>query len=118
MDRQAARTIQLIVEGDQWNSLPYIAVDDLRLALEQLICTETDDVRHVAGDVVNTLGAQGFLDLRDLLGMRRCGNSKGFRDAGSGGIRTGHLIPSVRGRAARGLWHRGSRSHMCSDPPS
>jgi hypothetical protein len=102
MDRQAARTIQLIVEGDQWNSLPYIAVDDLRLALEQLICTETDDVRHVAGDVVNTLGAQGFLE---------------FRDVGSGGIRTGHLIPSVRGRAARGLWHRGSRSHMCSAPP-
>lgn len=66
--RSAARLIQLLVEGDPWRSLPHVATAELRQALEQLMRGNDSEARAIAEDVINTLGAQGFLGFRDLLG--------------------------------------------------
>ena len=66
--QSAARLLQLLVAGDPWRSLPHVAGAELREALEQLIGGADDEARVVAEDVINTLGAQGFLEYRDLLG--------------------------------------------------
>jgi hypothetical protein len=65
--RAAARVLELLVVGDPWRSLPYVAAAEVRRALERLISSQDDEAREIAMDVVNTLGAQGFLDYRDLL---------------------------------------------------
>jgi hypothetical protein len=65
--RSAARAIQLLVEGDQWHSLPHVASAELRQALETLVVSDDLDAREIASDVINTLGAQGFLEFRNLL---------------------------------------------------
>jgi hypothetical protein len=65
--RSAARVIQLLVAGDPWRSLPHVAAAELRQALDQLRQGSDRDARAIAEDVINTLGAQGFLEFRDLL---------------------------------------------------
>lgn len=67
MPREAARLLQLLVAGDQWHSLPHIAATELRAALEQIMQSADREARATAADVINTLGAQGFLEFRDLL---------------------------------------------------
>lgn len=64
----AARLVQLLVEGDQWHSLPHIASAELQSALERLLTSDDEEVAHIAADIINTLGAQGFLEFRPLLG--------------------------------------------------
>jgi hypothetical protein len=66
--RVAARVLQLLVAGDPWRSLPHVAAADLRCALQAIIGSQDDEAREIAMDVVHTLGAQGFLEYRDLLG--------------------------------------------------
>jgi hypothetical protein len=63
----AARVLQLLVAGDPWRSLPHVAGVELRQALGQLMNGADKDARAVAEDVINTLGAQGFLEYRNLL---------------------------------------------------
>jgi hypothetical protein len=65
--RSSARVIQLLVEGDQWHSLPHVASAELRRALEQLMRCDNADAQAIAEDVINTLGAQGFLEFRELI---------------------------------------------------
>jgi hypothetical protein len=65
--RSSARLVQLLVEGDQWHSLPHVASAELRQALERLISSGDAEARRIAVDVVNTLGAQGFLEFRPLI---------------------------------------------------
>lgn len=66
--RSAARLIQLLVGGDQWHSLPHVATAELRQALEQLMAGDDMGARRIASDVIDTLGAQGFLEFRELIG--------------------------------------------------
>lgn len=68
--RPAARVLQLLVDGDPWRSLPHVAVAELRSALEVLVDSADEDAKAIAADIVNTLGAQGFLEFRDLLDGR------------------------------------------------
>lgn len=65
--RSAARVLQLLVAGDPWRSLPHVAAAELRQALERLMRGGDDDARAIAEEVINTLGAQDFLEYRDLL---------------------------------------------------
>lgn len=65
--RSAARLIQLLVEGDRWHSLPHVASSELRQALERLMGSGDGEARRIAVDVINTLGAQGFLEFRPIL---------------------------------------------------
>jgi hypothetical protein len=62
---------QLLVEGDEWHPLPHVASAELRDALERLISSSDEEAVHIAADVINTLGAQGFLVFRSLLDSRR-----------------------------------------------
>ena len=68
--RASARVLQLLVAGDPWRSLPHVATADLRNALEVLVGSANEDAKAIATDIVNTLGAQGFLEYRDLLNYR------------------------------------------------
>jgi hypothetical protein len=65
--RPSARVLQLLVDGDPWRSLPHVAAAELRTALEVLVASADEDAKVIAQDIVNTLGAQGFLEFRDLL---------------------------------------------------
>jgi hypothetical protein len=71
--RAAARMVQLLVEGDQWHSLPHVASAELQDALERLLMSSDREAADVAVDVINTLGAQGFLEFRSLLDSPRPG---------------------------------------------
>jgi hypothetical protein len=71
----AARVLQLLVAGDPWRSLPHVASAELRDALGQLTRGTDDEARAVAEDVINTLGAQGFLEFRDLLNRQEPGSA-------------------------------------------
>jgi hypothetical protein len=68
--RSAARLVQLLVEGDEWHSLPHVASAELQDALQQLISSSDKEAMQIASDVINTLGAQGFLEFRSLLDSR------------------------------------------------
>lgn len=68
--RSAARLVQLLVEGDEWHSLPHVASAELQDALQQLISSSDEEAMQIASDVINTLGAQGFLEFRSLLDSR------------------------------------------------
>ena len=65
--------VQLLVEGDQWHSLPHVASAELQDALERLLMSSDREAADVAVDVINTLGAQGFLEFRSLLDSPRPG---------------------------------------------
>jgi hypothetical protein len=67
MPREAGRMVQLLVAGDQWHSLPHLAAAEVRSALAVIMASGDPDARAIGSDVVNTLGAQGFLEFRDLL---------------------------------------------------
>jgi len=67
MPHGAARVVQLLVAGDEWKALPHIAATELRATLDQVMRSEDPEARAIAIDVINTLGAQGFLEFRDLL---------------------------------------------------
>jgi hypothetical protein len=67
MPLEAGRIMQLLVAGDEWRSLPHLASAELRSALETIMSCGDAEARLVAADVINTLGAQGFLEFRDLL---------------------------------------------------
>ena len=69
----AARMVQLLVEGDQWHSLPHVASAELQDALERLLKSSDQEAADIAKDVINTLGAQGFLEFRSLLDQPRAG---------------------------------------------
>lgn len=62
----AAQALRLLVRGDRWRSLPHVAGGDLRHALE-ILRTAVPAARSVAGETVNLLCEQGFLEYRDLL---------------------------------------------------
>jgi hypothetical protein len=64
---QAARALQLLIEGDEWRVLPRLAAVEIREGLERLLATHDSRAREIASDVVHTLGARGFLDYRDLV---------------------------------------------------
>lgn len=68
--RSAGRVLQLLVAGDPWRSLPHVAGAELREALDRLMGGTDGEARAVAEDVINTLGAQGFLEYRELLEHR------------------------------------------------
>jgi hypothetical protein len=59
--------LQLLVAGDPWRSLPHVAGVELRQALELVMKGADNEARDIAEDVINTLGAQGFLEYRELL---------------------------------------------------
>lgn len=63
----SAETLHLLVVGDRSQSLPHVAGDALRRALASLVRSPDAVARAIATDTVHTLGAQGFLDFRDLL---------------------------------------------------
>ena len=63
----AARALRLLVDGDPWHSLPHIAADELRRALDVLTVSDDPEAREISERVVHTLGALGFLEYRDLL---------------------------------------------------
>jgi hypothetical protein len=58
-------------KGHEWHSLPHVASAELRDTLERLISSSDEEAVHIAADVINTLGAQGFLEFRSLLDSRR-----------------------------------------------
>ncbi len=64
----AARALRLLVDGDEWHSLPHVAGEPLRRSLETLISSQDPDARTEAEATIHILGAQGFLEYRDLLG--------------------------------------------------
>ncbi|MEA2519345.1 MAG: hypothetical protein QOF49_1425, partial [Chloroflexota bacterium] len=63
----AARALRLLVDGDEWHSLPHVAAEPLRRALEDLIASRDPEARTEAEATIHILGAQGFLEYRDLL---------------------------------------------------
>lgn len=63
----AGRAIRLLVDGDEWHSLPHVAAEPLRRALETLIASDDSEARAEAEATIHILGAQGFLEYRDLL---------------------------------------------------
>lgn len=63
----AARTLRLLVDGDEWHALPHVAAEPLRRALEALIASRDPEARTEAEATIHILGAQGFLEYRDLL---------------------------------------------------
>lgn len=63
----AARALRLLVDGDEWHSLPHVAAEPLRRALEDLIASRDPEARTEAEATIHILGAQGFLGFRDLL---------------------------------------------------
>jgi len=63
----AAKALRLLVEGDPWHSLPHIASDELRRALDLLTTSSDPQAREISESVVHTLGALGFHEYRDLL---------------------------------------------------
>jgi hypothetical protein len=65
--RESARVLQLLVDGDPWRSLPHVAASELRSALEVIVNGADDRAKEIAEEIVDTLGAQGFLEFRDLL---------------------------------------------------
>lgn len=64
----AGRALRLLVDGDEWRSLPHIAAGPLRRALENLMASPDPEVNADAEATIHILGAQGFLEYRDLLG--------------------------------------------------
>lgn len=71
----AARALRLLVEGDELHSLPHVAADPLRRGLETLMASNDGGARRVAEETIHTLGAQGFLEYRNLL--NRAGRAAG-----------------------------------------
>jgi hypothetical protein len=63
----AGRALHLLVDGDEWRSLPHVAAEPLRRALENLMGSEDPEARAEAEATIHILGAQGFLEYRDLL---------------------------------------------------
>lgn len=63
----AAKSLRLLVDGDPWHSLPHIASDELRRALDVLSTTANPQAREISESVVHTLGARGFHEYRDLI---------------------------------------------------
>jgi hypothetical protein len=63
----AGRALRLLVDGDEWRSLPHIAAEPLRRALEKLMASGDPEARAEAEATIHMLGAQGFLAYRDLL---------------------------------------------------
>jgi hypothetical protein len=63
----AARALHLLVDGDEWHSLPHVAAEPLRRALEDLIASGDPEARTEAEATIHILGAQGFLEYRELL---------------------------------------------------
>ena len=61
----AAQALRLLVRGDRWRSLPHIAGGDLRRALE-ILRSAVPEARSVAGETVDLLCEQGFLEYREL----------------------------------------------------
>lgn len=65
--RLASEALRLLVEGDRWRSLPHVAGDSLRRALETVIMSDDPEARRAADTAIHTLGAQGFLEYRAIL---------------------------------------------------
>lgn len=62
----AVRALHLLVDGDEWHSLPHVAAEPLRSALQKLMASGDPEARAEAEATIHILGAQGFLDYRDL----------------------------------------------------
>jgi hypothetical protein len=65
----AGRALHLLVDGDEWHSLPHIAAEPLRSALQKLMASGDPEARAEAEATIHILGAQGFLEYRDLLDL-------------------------------------------------
>lgn len=65
----AGRALHLLVDGDEWRSLPHIAAQPLRSALQNLMASRDPDARAEAEATIHILGAQGFLEYRDLFDL-------------------------------------------------
>jgi hypothetical protein len=65
----AGRALHLLVDGDEWHSLPHIAAEPLRSALQKLMGSGDPEARAEAEATIHILGAQGFLEYRDLLDL-------------------------------------------------
>ena len=63
----AGRALRLLVDGDEWRSLPHVAAEPLRRALENLMGSEDPEAHADAEATIHILGAQGFVGYRDLL---------------------------------------------------
>lgn len=63
----AARAMLLLIQGDRWHGLPHLARDALRQGLATAIGSGDAQAVRSAREAVHRLGAQGFLDFKDLL---------------------------------------------------
>jgi hypothetical protein len=67
MPAQAVECLGMIVEGEKEGAGVYIIKENARAILKAAICSSNDAVCQAGKDLVNRLGALGFLEYRDLI---------------------------------------------------
>ncbi len=60
--------MRLLVDGDEYGSVPHLAEGQLRLAFSRLLASADSAVVDQARQLLHDLGARGFRQFRDLLG--------------------------------------------------
>jgi hypothetical protein len=67
----AGRALRLLVDGDEWRSLPHIAAEPLRKALENLLSSGDPEARAEAEATIHVLGAKPSWNTEPLGGHCR-----------------------------------------------